>query len=428
MYRSSLIAVSKRFINPTQKGVDLFPDGTRLPIKLVIPGTEHDPALRAQVIADHSGQLAAFQRKQTQLASLSPGTWYNQSLTLPDAKMTYTNNLGQETLKLEVHPSKLVPAGGDYWDWALIDVVLAGAGSQLSLEGLAIMRSPPGDPIDVGQYLPHRGVAVGGVLTANTAATEQVLFATPSGGVTTPSIDAQYASFYVDLRRFRSVKTAFVDLYAAIGVVPETIPRLARFYAVGPGSDGAYLHGSEPHPIRAYASPWPPTSPDALYSWGTGGSETYWAPFPPYHFDTSSHRWVLDAAYETVTYAVGYTLSFSEDRYTVDTNFFPWVVYAVGSNPNDYVPAGPQTATVTVHARMFKGAPAVVPTTAITPDGTITHRWVVDNPVPGAIPPIGQRLVAPDSGGDLTKQLGFTSLGRLSLDLVLGGTALGAPA
>ena len=417
--------MSKRFINPTQKGTELFPDTTRLPIKLVIPGTEHDPALRQQVMAAYSGRLASFQRKQTQLASLSPGTWYQQREVTPDVKMTYTNNLGQETLRLEIHPSKLTHRVGDQWDWALIEVAMFGGSYYVVLEGLAVMHLPRGDKIYAGTALPIRGAGVSGILPASTAAGERVLFAAPYGPSSPEAADVQYVSYYVDLRGHRGLPLASVDMFAAIGITPENIPTRIEYYAADPGSDGAYLKGTDPHPVRTAFGSWPPTTLNDMIIWPFGGAEALYGPFPPTYFDTISHIWKFAANYDSATYGAGVQAFFTEDRYTNDTIFYPWVVYGVASNPNDYVPAGPTTAVVEVRARVFKGVPSVTSVTVPALTGSPTAKWVLDKSTAPGLSLVGRRTVSVDRGGTLAERMGFTPLGRLDIDLRTGGVSLG---
>ena len=307
----------------------------------------------------------------------------------------------------------------------MIDIALPDD-AQLSLEGLAVMVSPRGDVITPEAALPWRGVAIGGVLPANTAPTENLVFAPPSTGTNVDDTQ-QYASFYVDLRKFRGLPLASVDLYGAVGVVPETIPTPVRLYTVGAGSDGPFTMGSEPHPVRAYASPWPPVSTNSLSVWTGTGADLFWAPFPEIHYNVAGHYWdFAELSYETVAYAAGSLAVFTEDRYTVDTNFYPWVVYGVQSNPNDYVPAGPQSATVAVTARAFKGKPAVLPFRVHTADN-LTYRWRYALNSELLLAHVGDRVVNADVGGTLQEHLGFTYLGRLNIDLHTGGVSLSHP-
>lgn len=121
--------MSKKSWLPTVKGTELFPDAIRPPTKLVVkdvvPGTE----LYDAVAAEYSGRLRQFHAKAQQTHSLSVNqiTKLRQQFGDDEARATYLNQFGNETLTLEVSRSKLGEleekvGKEDWWIWALIEL------------------------------------------------------------------------------------------------------------------------------------------------------------------------------------------------------------------------------------------------------------------------------------------------------------------
>lgn len=94
---------NKRWWLPTQKGTELFPRVTIPPPKLVISGAPPNTPLFHALSQRFGGPLKAFHGRCQQDYSLSDNQIMKRHGQFgDDAKVTYTNIDGQETIKLEV--------------------------------------------------------------------------------------------------------------------------------------------------------------------------------------------------------------------------------------------------------------------------------------------------------------------------------------
>jgi hypothetical protein len=101
------VSNGKRFALPTQKGTELFPNVTQPPAKLVIRGVPPDAPLYRAVAITFAGRLKSFHAKAQQGYAISDNQQYQVSWSWGDARATYTNQFGNETLVLEVSQSVL---------------------------------------------------------------------------------------------------------------------------------------------------------------------------------------------------------------------------------------------------------------------------------------------------------------------------------
>lgn len=277
--------MSKRWQLPTQKGTEVNPQTTRQPPKLVIPGVGGDPNLRARVVSEYGGQLARFHVGQMQKYALSTSPVMGGHHYLPDAKMSYWNNNGQETLRLEVAPQKLEqlkkpPPVRGRWDWALIELWVPNVVAA-DLQVIAQLKSPMIAHMDVGSELPFPALATNtGIFF--TMPLDKYINAPkdPFVNVLSRSSTDQYASFMVDLRPLQGLPSVTVELHAAM-ISFKTLP------TVVPG------WGSYP------TTPWPPDTfggmrTDDISSFPSGPGvdhASWWATLPEYAWSEANGRW-----------------------------------------------------------------------------------------------------------------------------------------
>ncbi len=208
-----------KFLLPTQKGTTLWPQATQQPPILHIPGTEHDPELRQQVIADFAGRIGNFHVKASQAHALSGNAITRQHMAWPDGKLTYTNVQGQETLQLDVHPDKLNPRKP--WDWAQIDIRVHNINVDITHAFFtAYLVSPQLAAITAGATEPFPGVAANRDGPASDGSEKpKIQFAAETGtpypflGVLNDAGTDQIASLLVDLREWHTFEEIRVDLY-----------------------------------------------------------------------------------------------------------------------------------------------------------------------------------------------------------------------
>jgi hypothetical protein len=94
-------AVSK-FQLPTQKGTEVWPQVMRPMVTVRFEGVPAGSPLAQELYAMLQGPIDGFYRKQAQNYSLSPVTMTGTRTDLGDLKMSYTNNMGTETVQVQV--------------------------------------------------------------------------------------------------------------------------------------------------------------------------------------------------------------------------------------------------------------------------------------------------------------------------------------
>ena len=220
--------MSKKWQLPLQKGTDANPQVTRQPPKVVVPGVGGDPELHARVVAEYSGALGSFHAAQMQKYALSTSPVQGGRRYLPDAKMSYWNNNGQETLRLEVAPEKLEqlkqqgPQTYLPWDWAMVDLRVANPTGSIYV--VAFQVGPTADIVG-DMDTPHKGVAISNEADCDTSLNPVLQF--PRNKFDTAvgviSSDGVGASLLVDLRGLPPDGVIHADLYALMdrGVTPH---------------------------------------------------------------------------------------------------------------------------------------------------------------------------------------------------------------
>ena len=119
----------KRFALPTQKGQELFPKVSQQPTKLVIKNVPPETPLYRAVANIFAGRLKAFHAKAQQQYALSNNQQHRVMWSWGDARATYLNQFGIETLTLEVSQETLEAIfreqlKRDKWYWARVDFTL----------------------------------------------------------------------------------------------------------------------------------------------------------------------------------------------------------------------------------------------------------------------------------------------------------------
>lgn len=224
---------------PPQKGTEEGPT-TRPPPKLVTPQVApDDKVMRDKLIAEYGGRLNQFYLGQARLYALSPAPQQGKHLLLPDAKLSYYNNQGMETVRLEVAPQKLEqikeqPVPPDQYDWALIEISVPDTGPGKTFAYFAsyivlprLMDITPdtliGDARGVANERDESG------FEWDDAHHDPPVIAYVSGSETLPFEETiiatdgiQQSSLRIDLRPFRGLSAVAVDLWGYLD--PQLTP------------------------------------------------------------------------------------------------------------------------------------------------------------------------------------------------------------
>jgi hypothetical protein len=130
------------------------PEGrpTHTPV-IRIRGVEPGTAKHNAIVDQYRGQLGQFHRKNQTQVRLGKLEQHASTKSLPNGRMRYANNQGQEIITLEVDTigegGEEVTAPESFWDYALIDmefksvVTVVGTGEQISLLSLAAQYESP---------------------------------------------------------------------------------------------------------------------------------------------------------------------------------------------------------------------------------------------------------------------------------------------
>lgn len=228
--------MSKKSWLPTQKGTDLFPNTTQIPTNLKIRDVEPGTELYDNVASEYDGQLRQFHAKAQQTYSLSTNPIMRLRASFGDeARATYTNIQGMETLELEVSRSKLeklLEEGKIFpWDWLVVDFeapqflyTYRGTTQEQStpVAYYAKFKAPhiTGTPTDPSLELGAAGKRVGHLYSgehqpllqwAGTPTRPQT-----SDGQLTEADGLERDSLLIDLREFPTYEELVIEIYAGL--------------------------------------------------------------------------------------------------------------------------------------------------------------------------------------------------------------------
>lgn len=338
---------------PTQKGIELFPQVMQQPTKLVIHNVPPETPLYHAVAQLFAGHLKGFHAKAQQQYALSLNPVHKVRWNWGDARATYMNIHGQETIELEVGAALLEEISKkvqvDYWDFALIELVVPEIADKGVFATWAFLTTPIEREIRPGDVEPFPGVASTRVSRTDDTIINAPWKDSPLGNVS-PETGGAVASFAVDLRPARGLSAVTVDLHAYIGKVPDFGPGGAITFSAEPvGSAEGGAPAPDPPP--------PPTGP--LNSWL--GEPSLPSPF---HLEGVGEdaAWVWDA---TGTPAM-VTGPFIQDLQPTDPdNGLIWfyIKWYFVTQPDTFTPGyhGPEKVPAEVQLSLFKGVPSLVP-------------------------------------------------------------------
>lgn len=427
-----LSAVSKRFWLPTQKGTQAFPNTIQAPTKLVINGVEPGTPEFAAVAAHFDGRLKQFHGKCQQEYSLSDNPIMKRRVDLgPDGRATYTNIHGHETLHLEVSAGikkKIEEAKVDYWDFALIEIVVPDmhyTNGALDLKGAAHLTTPNEAPLQTGMTWPVNGLAVN--FEARSTADKMINAPQAADFVNSSTVIDQscVASFAVDLRPAHGISAVTVDLHALIDTRIETFPShqwitpngfgVTTTNSYAPLSSYTQLAGDQPNADPIYTltqttnggvlpeitnidsggnvSGWPDytgTVHRVGQSGTLGGPRTGWVFYsnlPDITYDLSQ-GWVFVATGgKFYNEFLGNTSEgFSGGVYVVDTSHSWWRQWYISGGPDGYIAgySGPNPIPAQIQLTLFKGEPSLESGKYVSSYDTF-YRWDYKNLFPGRV-------------------------------------------
>lgn len=268
----------KRFLIPSQKGTELYPQVTQQPTKLIVRGVQPDTPEWRMVAERYGGRLQSFHAKAQQEYALSINPSSKIRYKFDDgATAIYTNLQGQEILELIVD-NKVVAGFGklakDHWDWALIKIETPNTNHPEAVRGAVIKayrKVPgPGEPelkfggfaFDIGEVWPDDGLTY----YSDGMDPFSISFAPHDEPVETVTVDVgstQITTLLVDLRRFPGM-TCVIDLYGFLAMGESDEFQIVG-YSRNPGPDRTSVSTVNIGPVL-YPSGWPY---DPNGNWGT---------------------------------------------------------------------------------------------------------------------------------------------------------------
>lgn len=232
----------KRWWLPTRKGDDFTPRTSVKPPKLVVNGSDATSSkLARSLVEPYNALVKAFHGRCQQDYSLSQNPQYKRHIEWEGARATYMNLDGQEIITVQVdlkEGGEKKPIPKDYWDYALVELVLPDAYQDDGASQLFCVAhiSMPSQAIASDAVWPVDGVALNwmdhdepdDVINAATAglANREVVTEGPEA----------IASFTVDLRPMKGLSAVAVDLHPYM-YYAESFP-LATYFTAGTFSPG----------------------------------------------------------------------------------------------------------------------------------------------------------------------------------------------
>jgi len=250
---------------PTQKGTEVFPETTKVPVKVVmtVPPSA-DRAAAQRVYERNQGVINKFYLKAAQQHALGIVDVTAMQMQVPGMKLRYSNNQGVEAVFVEVSDTVTKQEGGEEkkgweWDFLLVDIEVpvwsTGYAEKPTERASRLFTAArmvtPGasDPEDIPQALDQQ--LFDSDLQQSAGDEPMLQFGGASRaeqiGTTTDEEDKQVSSLLVDIRPYHTLPVIELDIYARLdpyGIGKEMAAVLVRSVRSGVGDTRCFYIGS----------------------------------------------------------------------------------------------------------------------------------------------------------------------------------------